>query len=114
MSENKMKKILEKFKSLFIKQDFLRESIEDAMADVIDKAEDNETLQAGEEKLLQVGIKAGVTFIQSQTGSSIHLTDEQYAQISKSIMEAKAKFMPILENQLRKKSKTYQENISKK
>lgn len=96
-------KLVGEIKSFFIKVDPLKEKIEDAMADAIEKAEANTTLQEGEKALLQAGLKAGVTFLQSQAGTSVPLTDEQYAQIAQGIMDAKTKLMPKLIAQLRKK-----------
>lgn len=95
--------IIDDVKHFFIKENELREKIEDAMANTLQTLEANTSLQDTEKALVLSGLKAGMAYLQTQTGEPFTPTDEQYNQIVTNIMSVKAKLMVQFEKQLRKK-----------
>jgi len=96
--------IKEFFSKMFKKTDDIREFLEDKLADVLAKANESETLDELEKKLIATGIRCGVIYFQSQFGSSFTVTDAQYAQIADVIVEKGInKINPAIVKQLRKK-----------
>ena len=78
---------------------FLREFVEDRIADVLDRVQANESFDAVEKKVIKAGIKAGITYF----CNACPLDDDKLDAISETIVEKGInKINPALSKQLRK------------
>ena len=76
-----------------------REFIEDRIADVLDRVQENETFDAVEKKVIKTGIKAGITYFCNRCP----LDDEKIDAIPETIVEKGInKINPAISKQLRK------------
>lgn len=87
------------FKSLLIKADKIREDVENAIANLLEKLSRSKALDIGEEVLIKAAISTGLA---SATSGSVTLTSEQLESIAIGIVNGLNKLDLVIANQLKK------------
>ena len=103
-------KIFKKAKDEIKEIDAKREALENKTADLMDKIGKNETFikykNEGADKLVALGIQAGIAFAESQTGQDINISDETINKIADKggdgLVKIWDKLISLVKKQLRK------------
>lgn len=87
------------FKRLLINADKIREDVENAIANLLEKLSRSKALDKAEESLVKIAVSTGLS---SATSGSVTLTSEQLESIAQAIVDGLNKLDLVIAGQLKK------------